>query len=135
MEDKKQRNSRKKQHYDITHIGEIVAQKIEENPRLSYQIVADQMGIGKAALIAKTKLAYFGTADTIAEASKVLGVNLFEPFVLWLKKEGIPTDDEYAQKQLLLNDMSKKNEFLEQKVQELEKLNKILLSAIEIPKL
>ena len=109
--EKNSRNSRKKLQYDV-HVGALVATQIEKDPRLSYQIVADRMGIGKAALAAKVKLPYFGTAETIADASKACGVNFFEPYLELLKKEGIPTNDEYADNKLLLNDMIKKNEFL-----------------------
>ena len=133
MTDKKPRNSRKKLHYDIGDIGAMVAQHIEQNPKLSYQVVADLMGIGKAALVAKVKLPYFGTADTIAAASKILGVNLFEPFLVWLKKEGIPTNDEYANMKLLLDRMIESNQALEKKVAELEKINSLLLSNLPHP--
>lgn len=121
QKDKKSRNSRKKLDYEV-NVGKLVAKHIAERKDLSYQIVADAMHMSKAALVQKVKQPYFGTSDTIAAASKVLGVNLFEPYLAWLKKEGIPSNDEYASMQLLLNEICEENALLKTELASLKKI-------------
>lgn len=127
---KQERNSRKKIQTDYD-IGAMVAKAIEDDQRLSYQIVADKMGIGKAALIAKTKLPYFGTADTILDASRAIGENLFNPFIEQLKQEGIPSNDEFADLKAKYDKLLIENEELRSDRHHFKVLNQVLIERMK----